>query len=341
MADSPEARVLLPALRAAARLARRVQQTLVTPAHKAGQEPVTVADYGSQALLCRAIQQHFPQDAVIAEERASDFLSALPPEGRQQVVRAVTQGLVPAATQRLADALARPVDEEAVCAWLDFGRDRQAPRAWAIDPLDGTLGFLAGRRYTVAVALLLEGAPVFCAMACPAYPHPGGQGLLFYVEAGRALMCPLEDESAAPTPIHVSAADDPAQARALESVEAVHTDHAAFQRIRAALGADEQQVIRMDGQDKYAAVACGDAEYYLRVSPTPGRREKLWDHAAGALLVTAAGGRVTDLDGRPLDFSAGATLARNRGIIASNGALHEPLLAAVRHALPPLGAGGI
>mgnify|MGYP005843145373 CR=1 FL=1 len=320
MADSPEARALLPALRAAARLIRRVQQTLVTPAQKAGQEPVTIADYGSQVILCRAIQQHFPQDAVIAEERASDFLSTLPPEGRQQVARF------------LADVLSQPVDERAICAWLDFGRHRQAPRAWAIDPLDGTLGFLAGRRYTVAVALLLEGAPVFCAMACPQYPYPGGQGLLFYVESGRALMCPLEDEAAAPTPIHVNAEADPARATALESVEAVHTDHAAFQRIRAVLGADEQRVIRMDGQDKYAAVARGEAEYYLRVSPTPGRREKLWDHAAGALLVTAAGGRVTDLDGMPLDFSTGATLARNRGIVASNGALHERLLAAVRAA---------
>jgi 3'-phosphoadenosine 5'-phosphosulfate (PAPS) 3'-phosphatase len=35
----------------------------------------------------------------------------------------------------------------------------------------------------------------------------------------------------------------------------------------------------------------------------PDYREAMWDQAAGALLVEEAGGRVTDLDGLPLDFT--------------------------------------
>ena len=55
-----------------------------------------------------------------------------------------------------------------------------------------------------------------------------------------------------------------------------------------------------------------------------------WDDAAGALAITEAGGRVTDLDGRELDFGAGLTLAKSPGLVATNGFLHEALLEALR-----------
>ena len=60
------------------------------------------------------------------------------------------------------------------------------------------------------------------------------------------------------------------------------------------------------------------------------RREKIWDQAAGAILIEEAGGRVTDMHGEPLDFGCGRTLARNAGIIASNGHLHEAVIEALR-----------
>jgi len=59
-------------------------------------------------------------------------------------------------------------------------------------------------------------------------------------------------------------------------------------------------------------------------------REKIWDQAAGSIVVTEAGGRITDLNGRPLDFSHGRTLAQNRGILATNGQLHDAVLSALR-----------
>jgi 3'(2'), 5'-bisphosphate nucleotidase len=59
-------------------------------------------------------------------------------------------------------------------------------------------------------------------------------------------------------------------------------------------------------------------------------REKIWDQAAGSIVVEEAGGIVTDLDGKPLDFSQGRTLKNNRGICASNGALHATALAALK-----------
>jgi len=59
-------------------------------------------------------------------------------------------------------------------------------------------------------------------------------------------------------------------------------------------------------------------------------REKIWDHAAGMLVVEAAGGRVTDANGLDLDFTRGRTLEDNRGIVATCGPIHDEVLAAVR-----------
>jgi 3'(2'), 5'-bisphosphate nucleotidase len=58
--------------------------------------------------------------------------------------------------------------------------------------------------------------------------------------------------------------------------------------------------------------------------------EKIWDHAAGALIVEEAGGRVSDLRGQPLDFGQGRTLKENIGVVVSNGQLHEIALACLR-----------
>ena len=47
--------------------------------------------------------------------------------------------------------------------------------------------------------------------------------------------------------------------------------------------------------------------------------EKVWDHASGTLLVHESGGTVTDVRGRPLDFSRGRGLSGNLGVVATNG----------------------
>jgi 3'(2'), 5'-bisphosphate nucleotidase len=62
----------------------------------------------------------------------------------------------------------------------------------------------------------------------------------------------------------------------------------------------------------------------------PDYREKIWDQAAGSIIVEEAGGKVTDLDGRELDFAQGRTLKKNRGICATNGIFHERALQALR-----------
>jgi 3'(2'), 5'-bisphosphate nucleotidase len=85
----------------------------------------------------------------------------------------------------------------------------------------------------------------------------------------------------------------------------------------------------MDSQAKYAAVARGDAEIYLRLPTRPGYVERIWDHAAGYAILKAAGGTITDIEGKALDFRHGRGLEKNLGIVASNGPAHGQLLEAI------------
>ena len=128
---------------------------------------------------------------------------------------------------------------------------------------------------------------------------------------------------------------DPAQARLLRSFESGHTNVSQTDDFIRALGIQAQPVL-MDSQAKYAILAAGCGEAMLRLPPddNPGYREKIWDQAAGALVVEEAGGSISDIHGRALDFTAGRTLQRNQGVLASNGFLHAALL----DALAALGA---
>lgn len=81
---------------------------------------------------------------------------------------------------------------------------------------------------------------------------------------------------------------------------------------------------------KYAAIARGDAEVFMKFARA-GKKEKIWDHAAGVVIIQEAGGVVTDAGGDPLNFSSGAYIERlDRGIIACAGPkLHENIIRAV------------
>ncbi len=304
---------ILAAVRQAADLTRRVRQQHIANA-KADSSPVTIADYGSQALLCRAISQAFPGDAVMAEERAAQFLTLVSEAERARVAAAV--GAV----------LGETVSEADLVRWLDHGHERAAARTWIIDPIDGTKGYIGGRRYSIAVAALEDGVVTAGVLGSPGYPTADGHGLLFYAQRMAAFVEPMAGGRAAR--IAVSTRTAPRSLRVVESVEKSHGDHPGKERVYARLGIDPAQIVAIDSQDKFAAVAFGEADLFLRFVSSP--RLQTWDYAAGTALLLAAGGAVTDLDGGLIDFTAGPLLANNRGVIASNGAVHQQVIEAVQ-----------
>jgi 3'(2'), 5'-bisphosphate nucleotidase len=138
------------------------------------------------------------------------------------------------------------------------------------------------------------------------------------------------------TPIHwkrlqVSNRSESATARILRSVEKSHTNVDEISQLASKLGTTEPPV-GMDSQAKYAVLAAGGGDIMLRLlSPSrPDYREKIWDQAAGSIVIEESGGRITDLDDKSLDFSHGRTLAKNRGVVATNGHLHDSVLGVLR-----------
>ena len=131
--------------------------------------------------------------------------------------------------------------------------------------------------------------------------------------------------------LNVSKRSDASQGRMLRSLEEAHTNVGQIGELVTALNVQAEPV-GMDSQAKYAVLAAGKGDTLVRLisAKMPDYKEKIWDQGAGSIVVEEAGGRITDLDGRTLDFTAGRTLAHNRGILASNGALHEAMLAGLK-----------
>ncbi len=330
-----ERAVAIEAVRAASLLCRDVRVALIPSdsVAKADRSPVTVADLGSQALISLALGESFPNDPIMGEEDASLLRTDPDSAIAAAVVRQVHAARSEVTAEIVAEALAR-------CSHPGGS----SGRFWTLDPVDGTKGFLRGGQYAVALALIEDGEPVLGLLGCPNLSvdpaDPGvGIGCLFVAQRGAgAVMLPLDgdagnDLDASETPVRVSAPTSPAQARWAESVEAGHSDQGDAARVADLLGLG-QAPLRMDSQAKYAAVARGEAAIYLRLPTSDTYRERIWDHAAGWLIVREAGGEVTDIHGDSFDFSSGRVLERNQGVVASaGGTLHAEVLRAVASAL--------
>jgi 3'(2'), 5'-bisphosphate nucleotidase len=323
--DRPETQFAIQIVHQASELVKLVQAELITPAlTKDDRSPVTVADFASQALVGRALAKTFPDDPLVGEEDSNDLRQ---PAGQLSLKR-ITQFVVKFAPDATPDR---------VCEWIDRGAEQPAARFWTLDPIDGTKGFLRGNQYAVALALILDGQVQVGVLGCPNLrdgyrPDVGGAGTLAVAVRGEgAWVTSLDSESNVFHRANVSNTANVRSARLLRSFESGHTNINQIDYLSDELGVAVEPV-RMDSQAKYVLLAVGKGELYLRLlSPKqPDYREKIWDQAAGSLLVEEAGGQVSDLNGKDLDFTAGRTLLNNRGILASNSHLHGEALEAIR-----------
>ena len=321
----PEIDFALEAVRQAASLVRHIQSEMVLPSlTKDDLSPVTVADYASQALVARLLAEAYPDDPLVAEEDASGLRPSEDGEDhRADFLERVTHYV---------SALAPEATPQAVCNWIDRGAAAPTRRFWTLDPIDGTKGFLRGDQYAVALGLVVDGQVQVGALGCPNLsdgfrPDPHGPGSLLIAARGQGAWVTWLEGDGEFERLQVSKRSDPALARLLRSFEGGHTDADRIADFSTNLKIQANPV-RMDSQAKYAVLASGKADLLLRLlSPAkPDYREKIWDQTAGALILEEAVGRISDLDGKPLDFSTGRTLANNRGVLASNGLLHNAAL---------------
>ena len=287
---------------------------------KGDQSPVTIADFAAQAVVCAELTEALGSIEMIGEEDSSDLRAGDTTELLDAVV-----GLVRA--QR-----GDTVSPGTVLDWISVGSSTHSTdRYWTLDPIDGTKGFLRGEQYAIALGLIEGGEVILGVLGCPNLPNPDGStGAIFAATSG---VCEAWYGSASdPRPVSVAAPPSLAEARFCESVESGHSnqDHSSLIAERLGISAEPY---RIDSQCKYAAVARGDASIYLRLPTRADYREKIWDHAAGKFVVEQAGGVVTDVTGAPLDFSHGALLEVNRGVVATDGRFHDQVVEAVRAVL--------
>jgi len=308
------------AVREASVLCARVQASLVQTSHsKPDRSPVTIADYGSQSLICSRLKAAYPSDQIIAEESSAELRTEEKRDLRQKMVTEV-QRLRP-------DAV-----EYDILDWIDSGSSKKANgRYWTLDPIDGTKGFLRRAQYAIALALIVDSQVVISVVGCPnmKYREYSDQtGVLFSARRGYGACVTSIEEMNNPVPISVSPIDTPDSVRFCESIESAHTSHSSAAKVADRMGIVKPPV-RMDSQAKYALVGSGGAEIYMRLPAERRYIENIWDHAAGALLVQEAGGRVTDLRGDELIYGGTYQLSQNTGIVATNGRIHDRLLEAV------------
>ncbi|KAJ0236447.1 SAL1 phosphatase [Hirschfeldia incana] len=327
-------------------LIQKVQKALLQSdvQSKSDKSPVTVADYGSQAVVSLLLQRELSSEtfSLVAEEDSADLRK----EGSQDILERITK-LV---NDTLANEdLHKPIDSalstDDILRAIDCGTSEGGPngRHWVLDPIDGTKGFLRGDQYAVALGLLEDGKVVLGVLACPNLPLASiagnknssssseEKGCLFYATLGSGTYMQPLDSKSDPVRVHVSSVENPEDASFFESFEGAHSLHDLSSSIANKLGVKAPPV-RIDSQAKYGALSRGDGAIYLRF-PHKGYREKIWDHVAGAIVVTEAGGIVTDAGGKELDFSKGKYLDLDTGIIVANEKIMPLLLKAVRDSI--------
>jgi len=271
---------------------------------------VTIADFAVQASVCKTLSARFPRLSIVGEE---DSLAIRQPENHALADKI-------GAYLRRRDAA---FSESRILECIDLGNGKPDGTYWTLDPIDGTKGFLRGEQFAIALALISDGRVRLGVLGCP---RLGAGGTLFWALAGGGSWKTTMVNGRA-EPVRVSPLSDSRQMKFVESYESSHSDKDTQLKIsrRLAIAKTPEQ---MDSQVKYGIVADGTAEIYLRIPnpATPDYREKIWDHAAGSLIVEEAGGKVSDIQGEKLAFTAGITLRHNRGILATNGKIHQRLL---------------
>ena len=262
---------------------------------------LTVAESAARAGAA-VLREH--QGRVVdlrTKSGSADLVSAADVAAGVAVVRAIAERI---------EGAAFVVEEPEVCALTGVpAGSPHDPEVWVIDPLDGTTSFVHGYPcYSVSVALVRDGSPI----------------------VGAVMNVPADEMVSAATGCGATANGAP-----LQCAGAATLDRAllatGFPYDRGA-GLDRQlriferllrpaHDVRRDGSAAidlcHVATNRVDAFWEAILQP--------WDMVAGALIVSEAGGMVTDFGGHPWTVDT-------RSVVAANPALHAVLLAAIAEA---------
>lgn len=357
MSFSRELFVATQAVRKASLLTKRIQSDIISNKDstitKSDSSPVTIGDYCAQAIIINTIKANFPDDKIVGEESSEGLDDTFVSEILERIKE--NDKIYPIEFSNLEQSTdfsfsndQYPLDSiNEVKRAVDFGDyvGGRKGRFWCLDPIDGTKGFLRGDQFAVCLALVVDGDVKVGVIGCPnltlsKYGHEDLSseaqrvGYIFRAirNQGAEFSVTIKNEW---QPIHVRRLPDTSQMVTLEGVEKGHSAHDEQGIIKQELGISKS--LHLDSQVKYCLLALGLGDLYLRLPIKMSYSEKIWDHAAGNVIVEEAGGIHTDsLKNIRLDFGNGRTLA-TKGVIASSGPieLHTRVVSTSAQLLAP------
>ncbi|KAJ0264938.1 putative PAP-specific phosphatase [Hirschfeldia incana] len=314
---------------------------------KNDQTPVTIADFGVQALVSLELSKLFPSIPLVAEED-SLFLR------ENNLVSSVVSEVITKASVGDDDHLS---DADVLEAIDRGGKDaytfcNKPATYWVLDPIDGTRGFLKGddALYVVGLALVVDNEIVLGVMGCPNWPGDSSDGtkgtlMLSHIGCGtwtKSLQVlsgdwtrRFVDECGLVNKARFCIQESqPWESLPLSSLFDANIDSGDLH------GSEIRLLPTCCGSlCKYLMVASGRASVFLLRARTE-RTIKSWDHAVGIICVHEAGGKVTDWEGDDINLEEDQSERRiifpAGGVVVSNGSLHDQLLEMITSASPTL-----
>ncbi len=199
----------------------------------------------------------------------------------------------------------------------DSRRSDPAARVWYVDPIDGTKDFIRGAAgFAVMIGLCERARPALGVV----YQPIGDR--MFWGQVGRAAWVA---DAGGERLLACSKVDSLEEIRLVAS-KSHRTGK--IDQVKNALGIVDEMNIGSVGL-KIGLIALGDRDLYVN----PSSQSKAWDTCAPEAILVAAGGRITDLYGKPLHYDV-PDLRNSRGLIASNGVVHEAVLAKLAPIFP-------
>ncbi len=194
---------------------------------------------------------------------------------------------------------------------VDTVRRLDRARVWIIDPLDGTRGFISGNGdFAVQIGLAVEGAAALGVVYLPV------TDVLYYAARGHGAWV-VRRETAAER-LRTSRQTEAARMRL--AVSRSHRSPKMDVVVRTF--GFRAEVARGSVGIKIGLIVERQCDLYIHLSP----RTKQWDTCAPEAILSEAGGRLTDLWGRPYRYNTEDVQNRN-GLVATNGAAHHKIVA--------------
>ncbi len=193
---------------------------------------------------------------------------------------------------------------------VDTERRLDKSRVWMIDPMDGTKNFIKrDGDFAVQIGLAVNGESVAGVVYQPV------REVLYWAARGSGSWIEAPDRDTA----RMSVSDRVAPH---EMVLASSRSHRSprMERVVSSFGFKDE-VRRGSVGVKIGLITEQQADLYMHLSPST----KQWDTCAPEIILTEAGGRLTDLFGEPLQYN-GVRIDNRNGIVATNGAAHEMVI---------------